>query len=316
MVLYTDTKDGEDADGRLRRGSLSECRRSIAATRSAIRFVAAHPQILEFRLIMAAYRDSIANGSYISEATSEEAKITKRITRAFSFESKKPSRAVSGAASTDIVPPPSAPASPVTLFARSLSFGKKGRSSDNAAAPSEDAVNRDTGSTDCTPRMRILSFGKAKGPQTLEVDVFKATPSTRLGLTLQPPEDETVAGVVIAHIDANAPLREAKKLLPGDIVTSVNCVPVASLSAVSAQIQQASGVLRFEVLRRPLPAGWRTKYVVVEGEIRIRYRNKKLGFWTLSHPHARHTHTKETMEASVADSDSEDEAHVAEPPMP
>jgi len=46
------------------------------------------------------------------------------------------------------------------------------------------------------------------------------------------------------------------------------------------------------------------------------YRNKKLGFWTLSHPHARHTHTKETMEGAVADSDSEDEAHVAEPPMP
>ena len=170
---------------------------------------------------------------------------------------------------------------------------------------------------DIMPReMRILSFGRAKGPQTLEVDVFKATPTTRLGLTLQPPEDETVAGVVIAHIDANSPLREAKKLLPGDIVTSVNCVPVASLSAVSAQIQQASGVLRFEVLRRPLPAGWRTKYVVVEGEIRIRYRNKKLGFWMLSHPHARQTHAKETMEASVADSDSEDEAHAAEPPMP
>ncbi len=111
---------------------------------------------------------------------------------------------------------------------------------------------------DIMPReIKILSFGRAKGPQTLEVDVFKATPTTRLGLTLQPPEDETVAGVVIAHIDANAPLREAKKLLPGDIVTSVNCVPVASLSAVSAQIQQASGVLRFEVLRRPLPAGWR-----------------------------------------------------------
>jgi len=170
---------------------------------------------------------------------------------------------------------------------------------------------------DIMPReIKILSFGRAKGPQTLEVDVFKATPTTRLGLTLQPPEDETVAGVVIAHIDANAPLREAKKLLPGDIVTSVNCVPVASLSAVSAQIQQASGVLRFEVLRRPLPAGWRTKYVVVEGEIRIRYRNKKLGLWMLSHPHARHTHTKETMEGAVADSDSEDEAHGAEPPTP
>ena len=264
---------------------------------------------------MAAYRDSIANGSYISEATFEEGKITKRITRAFSFESRKPTRAASSAASTDVVPPTSAPASPLTLLVRSLSFGKKGRSSDNAAAPSEDAV-KSPGSTDCTPKMKILSFGKAKGPRTLEVDVFKATPTTRLGLTLQPPEDETVAGVVIAHIDANSPLREAKKLLPGDIVTSVNCVPVASLSAVSAQIQQASGVLRFEVLRRPLPAGWRTKYVVVEGEIRIRYRNKNLSLWMLSHPHARHTHTKETMEAAVTNSDSEDEAHGADPPTP
>ena len=185
--------------------------------------------------------------------------------------------------------------------------------------------------------LRSLSFErKPKTDDFFEADIFKESPDTPLGIRIAEPEDTSLKGVVISHIDWASPTRA--KLLPGDLIMKVNGVAIGNREAALAAIKPATGIILLSLMRRPMPPGWKWRAVMYEGEIQVLYKNKKEGKRILSHPNARYSDSANLSMSAVSkvdksavasaapttvsadheeeNSDSEEEAHATEPPSP
>mmetsp|Transcript_69155 Transcript_69155/g.114962 ORF Transcript_69155/g.114962 Transcript_69155/m.114962 type:complete len:307 (+) Transcript_69155:3-923(+) len=157
---------------------------------------------------------------------------------------------------------------------------------------------------------RRLSFTRKSKPKSepvnKEIDIHKETAQERLGMILSGSANQSVTGVVVSEIEAGSKLDKHRKLKPGDCIHSVNGTPVNSVADATELLRTSKGVILLSISRRPLPPDWRQKYVVIDGTIKIWYRNKRDNLSMFSHPFANDQRKADVNEHDDA-TDSEEE---------
>lgn len=159
---------------------------------------------------------------------------------------------------------------------------------------------------------RKLSFSRRPKSKTdsitKEIDIHKETEQEPLGMILAECVDKSIRGAVVSEIDAGTKLDRHRKLKPGDCIHCVNGQAVTCVREASELLRASKGAILLCISRRPLPPGWKQKYVVVDGKIKIWYRNKAENLSMFSHPFGNEMSKAEVNEEDDP-SDSEDEVY-------
>jgi len=143
-----------------------------------------------------------------------------------------------------------------TFAAKAMSFvpGKRGRKA--AAATASEEIAEEEDAYEEVEKRSVSTFGRAlssfksgKPAVPKDIDIWKPDLDAILGLTFEVPEDDTLKGVVVASIESGGLIARSKKLKVGDVLHSVNGMPVSTPEDAATTMRSLKGVILLLVTR-------------------------------------------------------------------